>query len=102
MIKVLVFAALLTTSCAHTRDYNGYPAPQSQADCRRLFSDIHEVQAVRHDLMDKMSRTTRAYKQDKMTKARFHRKRETWLARENQLRADVTFLYDIGYEYGCF
>jgi hypothetical protein len=67
-----------------------------------LFSDISEVQRIRHELMDEMAGWRQKLISGKMTKKRFHRRRLNWLESEARLRKEVTHMYDIGYARGCF
>ena len=74
----------------------------TQEECMILFSDISEIQGIRHELMDEMAEWRQKLISGKMTKKRFHRRRLKWLDSESRLRKEVTHMYDIGYARGCF
>ena len=101
MTKAIALFALLT-SCAHIKSYDGYPVPTTKEDCMQLFRDIQEIQSTRRALMNEMSQATQTFEDGRMSRARFQKKREAWLESDGHHRRNVTFLYDIGYEYGCF
>ncbi len=98
--SILLFVLLV--SCVHSNKPASYPVPQSKDDCMQLFHDISETQSVRREAMNKMSQATSAFESGKMSRNRFQKKREDWLELEGRFRSYVTFLYDIGYEHGCF
>lgn len=101
MIRLTVLFILLV-SCAHSNQPVSYPVPQSQEDCMQLFRDISEIQSTRREAMNRMSQDTATFEAGNMSQGRFRKKREAWLESEGRQRNHVTFLYDIGYEHGCF
>ena len=74
----------------------------TQDECMILFSDISEIQILRHKLMDAMAEQRKRFHSGKISRRKFHKTRLAWMETEAELRREVTRLYDIGYTHGCF
>jgi hypothetical protein len=100
-MKYWALMLVLLSACYVKHDYSLHP-PTTQAACMELFRDINDIQKYRGEAADKMQNYSRALKAGKISKKKHKKKRETWLIHEKTMRAQVTTLYDIGYEYRCF
>ena len=92
---------LVLSACYAKRDYNTQP-PTSQEECMDLFREIHAIQDLRGEASDQMRQYSNDLRAGRLSKKKHTKKREAWLIEEKRLRAKVTKLYDIGYEYKCF
>jgi len=101
MIRIFTLMVLLAGCSTAHHDFGQHP-PTTRNDCMNLFKSINEIQDQRHIYMDQMHKATYRFDNGKMSKKRYHKKREIWLDDEKHLRKLVGQLYDIGYEYRCF
>ena len=92
---------LMLSACYAKRDYNVQP-PISQEECMDLFRNIHIIQELRGEASGHMRDYSNALRAGKISKKKHAKKRAAWLEEEENLRTEVTKLYDVGYEYKCF
>jgi hypothetical protein len=94
--------AIFIISCTHVSNSTSYPTPQSKEDCMQLFVDVLAIQNRRSSASNDMGRHTAQFNGGNMSVSKYRKKYEKWQREERIMRASVTHMYDLGYEFGCF
>ena len=97
----VLFIIFVFLGCSAHKPF-GYPAPENRHDCMQLFVDVLEMQGLRNLKMMAMDEARKKFLKGDISERKYFKIRDAWLKEEKQLRSNVTHIYDVGYEYGCF
>jgi hypothetical protein len=68
----------------------------------QLFEDVLSIQAVRNRRSDEIGGWTTRFKNGDLSVRSYRKKYHRWQTEERILANRVTFIYDVGYDAGCF
>jgi len=101
--KLLLMAAVSSsTGCANKHHTTCSVDKQYMQECYSLFDQIMRIQGTRKTLSQEMQETTRAFGEGKVSAAEHARLSHHWLTTENSLATQVTRLYTVTRDKGCF
>ena len=93
---------LVTAGCAGKRHASCNINKAYMQECYALFDEIVRIQATRKTLSQNMQEDTRAFSEGKMSGEEHSRLSHHWLMTENSLATQVTRLYTVTRDKGCF
>lgn len=100
---VLVSLLMLTaTGCAGKRHMSCDINRAYMQECYALFDEIMRIQATRKTLSQEMQEHTSAFGEGKLPAEEHARLSHHWLMTENSLATQVTRLYTVTRDKGCF
>ena len=100
---VLAGILMLTASgCAGKRHKSCGIDRAYMQECYALFDEIVRIQATRKTLSQEMQENTQAFGEGKLSVAEHSRLSHHWLMTENSLATQVTRLYTVTRDKGCF
>ena len=103
-MKCFTLLTVIFSACVATPDVaeHSYPTPRTKEDCMQLFVDILEKQGQRTYHMSSLESDREKLEKGKMSVKKFRKRAHRWRKIEARLQREVTYMYDVGYESGCF
>ena len=101
-LVLVSFLVLFATGCASKRHLACDINRAYMQECYSLFDQIMRIQATRKTLSQEMQENTRAFGEGKLPAEDHARLSHHWLMTENSLATQVTRLYTVTRDKGCF